>query len=76
MDVQVRLNGYKIFSVRASVFAGGWKGGLDYVRLSAGLFLCLPYFLPYCGFTYLSRSAIHILPKLKAVIGLWRILSI
>ena len=24
-----------------SVFAGGWRGGLDYARLSAGLMFCL-----------------------------------
>ena len=29
--------------LRASVFAGGWKGGLDYARLSAGL-LCFSVF--------------------------------
>lgn len=33
-------------SVRASLFAGGWKGGLDYARLSAGIFCSLLFI---CG---------------------------
>ena len=46
MDVQVRLNGYKIFSVWASVFAGGWKRGLGLCPVERrGLYLSIKFYV-------------------------------